>query len=158
MSNDSARLYFDKALWFILQAQDNDGLEQNDHSVADIVLKHPALNSMFFLHCLIYFTNCWTLGVPCDENGVFLALNTPLPPYTAWSPNDWSLYCNCINFETTNLLFRKNKMPHTKVNQLMEIWAASTLQVTGGESMDAPYNRADGILKTIDATSLGDVQ
>ncbi len=48
-------------------------------------------------------------------------------------------------------------MPQSKVKHLLEIWAASILQATQGESAAAPFDNHSDLFKIIDATPLGDV-
>lgn len=98
------------------------------------------------------------LGLSCREDGSPLPPGSPPHPYTTRSPDDWFPYHDRIGFETADLLFREAEMSRSKLNRLMEVWGASIHQAIDGASMSPPYTNSEDMLKTIDATLLGDVR
>ncbi len=92
---------------------------------------------------------------PCDKDGVFLADGSPPPPRES-VPGDWSPFDNRAQFEFADLIYRRNQMPMTQINDLLEIWAASMLYTNADALADSPFGDATQMLATIDAIRVGD--
>lgn len=97
------------------------------------------------------------LGTPCDEDGNDLPPGTPPPPPSPppVDENGDSLpyfpYRDCEEFKLANFLFKRNQMPGTEIDELMQIWV-NTLP----EGQDPPFADHKELYDTIDATILGD--
>ncbi|KLO17808.1 hypothetical protein SCHPADRAFT_913406 [Schizopora paradoxa] len=102
-------------------------------------------------------------ALPCDENGNFLPENAAPPPDDR-PQDDWSPFANRIQFEFADLIFRRNQMPRSQINDLLRIWSASMVRAVaqaGDEDFNAeadftPFNNVDGMLAAIDSVRLGD--
>ncbi|KAG2029454.1 hypothetical protein BDR03DRAFT_1018369 [Suillus americanus] len=91
----------------------------------------------------------------CDAEGVFLPPGTPPPPLTEKTPNDWTPYKSCVEFELADYPFTKNQTPAHSINHLLNIWAALLIQA-GTNATLFPDHR--NVYRTIDNTPLGDVK
>ncbi|KAL4079037.1 hypothetical protein J3A83DRAFT_4185155 [Scleroderma citrinum] len=69
-------------------------------------------------------------------------------------PDNWSLYCNWMEFELANFLFTHAEMPVKKINALLEIWAALMLEL-GGELL---FTNHTDLYHIIDSMCVGDVK
>ncbi|KAG1764199.1 hypothetical protein EDD22DRAFT_979086 [Suillus occidentalis] len=100
---------------------------------------------------------CWELkhGLIRDyhENGNFLNPGTPPPPYTTKSPDDWTPYCNRLEFEAAEFLYTKNQMSAHQIDKILYHWGI-TLAV---HHNNPPFADHKDLYDTIDATPLGDV-
>ncbi|KAG2095408.1 hypothetical protein BD769DRAFT_1631555 [Suillus cothurnatus] len=94
----------------------------------------------------------WAFSRICDENGNFLNPGTP-PPYTAKSPDDWTPYCNRLEFECADFIYTENQMSAGDINKILYLWGI-TLAVHHDNLPFADYR---DLYNTIDATPLGDV-
>lgn len=106
--------------------------------------------------------------MPCDEHGAFLPAGTPPPPI-AQNANNWAPFDNRCQFEFADLIYRRNQMPKTQINDLLDIWRASILSSRSEdqeESLEsesdsaganAPFRDTGHVLATIDAIEVGDV-
>jgi hypothetical protein len=65
----------------------------------------------------------------------------------------WEPYANGVQFKTADFLYRRAEMSAGNIDELLDIWAESTLE--RGE--DPPFQSHDHIYETIDATRHGDV-
>ncbi|KAL4066172.1 hypothetical protein J3A83DRAFT_4360405 [Scleroderma citrinum] len=90
------------------------------------------------------------LNDKCDVHDQFLPDNAPPSLGAQKSPNDWTPYCNQLDFELTEFLFAQAEMPAKKIDMLLEIWAASLLAL-GREPLYA--NHTD-LYHVIDSISL----
>ncbi|KIK76509.1 hypothetical protein PAXRUDRAFT_169715, partial [Paxillus rubicundulus Ve08.2h10] len=79
---------------------------------------------------------------------------SPPPPLHDWSDNDWTPYCNCLEFELANFLYMCNQMPEKQIDTLLNIWAASLMK----SGLDSLFVDHKDLYKTIDSTPLGDVK
>jgi len=102
---------------------------------------------------LSFSTNIFT-AQKCDAHGHFLPDGAPPPPRAMRPPNDWSPYRNRIEFEFANFIFTHAEMPAKKIDALLEIWAASLIEL-GGEP---PFANHTDLYNVIDSTSVGDVK
>ncbi|OCH89900.1 hypothetical protein OBBRIDRAFT_731772 [Obba rivulosa] len=93
-------------------------------------------------------------GCPCDADGNFLAPNAPLPDATPHcNPADaYAPYDSRAEFELADFFFRKEQMSAGRLNQLMELWAA-----TLPPDQDLPFANADDLYNSIDSIPFGDV-
>ncbi|KAG2059328.1 hypothetical protein BDR06DRAFT_1069299 [Suillus hirtellus] len=92
---------------------------------------------------------------PCDAEGVFLPPGTPLPPLTEKTPDDWTPYKSCVEFELADYLFTKNQTPTHSIDHLLNIWAASLIQAGSKATLFPDYH---DVYRTIDNTPLGNVK
>ncbi|KAF8801177.1 hypothetical protein BYT27DRAFT_7226944 [Phlegmacium glaucopus] len=90
-------------------------------------------------------------GLPCDAGGNFLPPGAPPPPWDHPPPNDYSPFKNRAAFELADLLFRKEQMSASNINELLQIWAA-----TLPEDEDPPFINKQDVYDTIDSIELGD--
>jgi hypothetical protein len=96
-------------------------------------------------------------GTPCGSNGEDLGPGVE-PPHAPQSnakvPNDdWSPFETRVEFEVADFLYRRNQMPATQIDHLMDVWAASL-----GEGESPPYSDHDGVYEAIDSIPLGDAR
>ena len=61
------------------------------------------------------------LGLPCDADGNFLPEHAPPPPWEARPPNDFATFNDSAAFELADLLFRRDQMSGTLINELLQI-------------------------------------
>jgi len=102
---------------------------------------------------LSFLTNIFT-AQKCDAYGHFLPDGVPPPPCALRPPNNWSPYCNRVEFEFANFIFTHAEMPAKKIDVLLEIWVASLIKL-GGEP---PFSNHTDLYNVIDSTSVGDVK
>ncbi|KAI6144097.1 hypothetical protein BKA82DRAFT_161301, partial [Pisolithus tinctorius] len=67
----------------------------------------------------------------CDSQGHFLTDDAPPPLHVQGLPDDWALYHSRIEFELAEFLFKCAEMPVNQIDTLLEIWAASLLELGG---------------------------
>ena len=97
------------------------------------------------------------LGTPCNKDGNDLPLGTPPPPVSPppvdenGEPQHFFPYRDREEFKLANFLFKRNQMPGTEIDELMQIWV-NTLP----EGQDPPFADHNELYNTIDATILGD--
>lgn len=92
-------------------------------------------------------------GAPCDKYGNNLAPDTPPPPcHEGKSPGDWTPYRNRTEYELADFLFRKTQMSATNIDELMDLWASTSLD--HGDC--PPFADHNDLYNTIDSTPLGD--
>ncbi|KIN97816.1 hypothetical protein M404DRAFT_39480, partial [Pisolithus tinctorius Marx 270] len=76
------------------------------------------------------------------------------PLHIQGSPDDWAPYHNRLEFELAEFLFKHAEMPANQIDTLLEIWAASLLEL-GGNPLFA--NHTD-LYRVIDSMSVGAVK
>jgi hypothetical protein len=97
------------------------------------------------------------LGTPCDEDGYDLPPGTPPPPPPPppldenGEPLLYFPYKDCREFLLANFLFKRNQMPGTEIDKLMQIISS---YLSAGE--DPPFADHGDLYNTIDASTLGD--
>ncbi len=101
----------------------------------------------------ILTTHLHHLGRPCDKDGFILPDGTPPPPFLHGPPDDFTPFDDCPSFELADLLYRRNQMPASQINDLLQIWCANACN--GSES--APFANANDLYHTIDATTISNV-
>ncbi len=93
---------------------------------------------------------------PCDKDGNFLPDGSPPPPKVA-RPGDWFPFDNRVQFEVADIIYRRNQMPKTQINDLLDIWASSMLYADSDKVADPPFANCKDMLSTIDKIRVGDV-
>ncbi|KAI5982896.1 hypothetical protein F5J12DRAFT_899934 [Pisolithus orientalis] len=90
----------------------------------------------------------------CDSQGHFLPDDALLLLCILGLLDDWAPYHNQLEFELAKFLFKHAEMPANQINMLLEIWAASLLEL-GGNPLFA--NHTD-LYHVIDSMSVGAVK
>jgi hypothetical protein len=114
---------------------------------------HPLINGTPFFSvafCCISFIVV-SAGLPCDSQGNFLPEGALPPPWDRPPTDDFSPFKNRAEFELADLLFRKDQMSASSINELLQIWAA-----TLPEDQDPPFVNQKHLYDTIDAIDVGD--
>ncbi|KAF8801773.1 hypothetical protein BYT27DRAFT_7226673 [Phlegmacium glaucopus] len=115
-----------------LQGQDH--LPNPEKAAKEKITYHPLIN-----------------GLPCDTQGNFLPEGAPPPPWEEHPDNNFATFNNSAAFELADLLFRRDQMSGTHINDLLQIWA-STLS----EDQDPPFLSKNEMYNIIDDLDLGD--
>ncbi|KAI0671174.1 hypothetical protein C8Q78DRAFT_1069813 [Trametes maxima] len=74
-------------------------------------------------------------------------------PRTHATSDDWSPFDNRVEFELAEFLFKKEQMPQSNINTLLDLWAADLLRY-GGRPPFADYV---DLYNTIDSINVGEV-
>jgi hypothetical protein len=61
--------------------------------------------------------------LPCNAEGKFLPEGAPPPPWEERADNDFGTFNDAAAFELADLLFRRDQMSGTHINDLFQIWA-----------------------------------
>ncbi|KAJ3473741.1 hypothetical protein NLI96_g12846 [Meripilus lineatus] len=93
-------------------------------------------------------------ALPCDEDGNFLADNTPPPPRSIRQPTDWSPFENRPAFEYAEYAFEKIHTSVSDLNTQLNLWAAYNLAKGHDDTMFSSHH---DVLTTIDEIPLGDL-
>ncbi|KIM59461.1 hypothetical protein SCLCIDRAFT_27289 [Scleroderma citrinum Foug A] len=109
--------------------------------------------SLLIHDCLNSLANIFTAR-KCDAHGHFLPDDAPPPPHSPKLPDDWSPYHNQLEFELAEFLFTHAEMPVKKIDALLEIWAASMLEL-GGEPLFSSHSE---LYHIIDSTCVSNVK
>jgi hypothetical protein len=97
------------------------------------------------------------IGTPCDADGNDLMPGTPPPPRPPppvnedGAPMPYFPYKDCEEYRLAHFLFKRNQMPGTEIDELMQIWSNSL-----PDDQDPPFANHDDLYNTIDATVVGD--
>lgn len=67
--------------------------------------------------------------------------------------NEWSSYGSRANFELADFLYRKVQMPQRRIDELMDIWAATLLEA--GVDRSPPFRDFKDLYSSIDAAMPG---
>ncbi|KAH9946456.1 hypothetical protein B0H21DRAFT_693696 [Amylocystis lapponica] len=89
---------------------------------------------------------------PCTQDGQYLPTDTPPPPRTAALSSDWTSFKNCVEFETSKFLYKREQMSKAHVNELMDLWATSMLPFGG----QPPFANSTDMYTVIDTIQHGD--
>ncbi|KAF8257336.1 hypothetical protein EI94DRAFT_1774510 [Lactarius quietus] len=95
--------------------------------------------------------------MPCNKTGEYLPQGTPPSPPPVWSPNDWALYHDHVDFELTEFLYTKVQMSGKSIDTLSQLWHASFINHGIHPNNINLFEWNDSLLATIDATPVGDV-
>ncbi|KAG1889253.1 hypothetical protein F4604DRAFT_1915123 [Suillus subluteus] len=93
------------------------------------------------------------LGRPCMADGEFLPHGAPPTPMPQKAPDDWSPYCNRIEFEVAEFTFKKCHMSAKNLDFLCDLMAATLVK----HHNVPPFTDHKDLHNVIDATQLGDV-
>ncbi|PBK58686.1 hypothetical protein ARMSODRAFT_991269 [Armillaria solidipes] len=104
-----------------------------DHEAPEHVEYHAAVN-----------------GKPCDSKGTILPDGTLPPLFIYGSLDDFTPFKDHTSFELADLLYRRNQMPATQLNDLLQIWSAHHVD-------SPPFVNSDDLYSSIDATTIGSV-
>ena len=124
---------------------------QDEQEASERVECHPFINGVLYLFIFTSVTY-FMIGLPCDKDGNYLPEGTPPPPWDYPASDDFFPYDDRASFELADLLYRRNQMPASQINDLLQIWAA-----TQHPDEELPFINKQHIYDTIDATILGDV-
>lgn len=120
---------------------------------------HPSLNGTCefrrFLELLLTFETPPLLTLVarrCNKDGEFLPDDAPPPPSHDRASTDFSPFESRIQFEVADFLYRRAQMSAKKINELMQLWAA-----TLDEDREPPFAGSAHLQETIDEIVNGDV-
>lgn len=85
---------------------------------------------------------------------MFLPPGTPPSPPVNRSDDDWMPFCDRVEFETAEFLFKDDQMSASKIDRLLNLWAATLAK----HSDRPPFADHRDLYRTIDSSSLGDVK
>ena len=91
-----------------------------------------------------------SLGIQRDASGKVLPDGSPSLAPSPPPNNDYSPYNDWLSFELADLLYRRNAMPGTQLNDLLQLWAAR-------HEGDAPFSNANDLYSVIEDTTVGNV-
>lgn len=95
-----------------------------------------------------------TSATPCDQDGEYLPPGTPPPTeHEDVRTDDWTPFNDRPSFQLAWFSYRKAELSGGDIDELMEIWAAHTVQNGGG---DAPFLNKSDMYATIDNIQKGD--
>ncbi|KAF9455822.1 hypothetical protein BDZ94DRAFT_1356091 [Collybia nuda] len=91
-------------------------------------------------------------GTPCDPDGNDLPFGTAPPNYTPpeLTSDNWDPFSTRVEFEVADFLYRRNQMPGTHIDDLLDLWAAS---LRDGD--EPPFANHNDLYSTIDAIRRG---
>ena len=90
-------------------------------------------------------------GEICDENGE--SLSSP-QPQEANDCADWGPFRNRLRFEVADLLFRRVQMSGSHIDEILQHWTASLLEID--HSASGPFRNHRDLYETIDHSMLVD--
>ena len=85
------------------------------------------------------------LGLPCDAQGNFLPEGALPPPWEERAIDGFDTFNDAAAFELADLLFRRDQMSGTNINDLLQIWARTLPQ-----DQDPPFVSKNEMYNTID--------
>ena len=88
--------------------------------------------------------------MPCDAQGNFLPEGAPPPPWEERANDDFGTFNDAAAFELADLLFRRDQMSGTHINDLLQIWARTLPQ-----DQDPPFASKNEMYNAIDNLDLG---
>ena len=88
--------------------------------------------------------------MPCDAQGNFLPEGAPPPPWEERADDDFGTFNDAAAFELADLLFRRDQMSGTHINNLLQIWARTLPQ-----DQDPPFTSKNEMYNAIDNLDLG---
>jgi hypothetical protein len=102
------------------------------------------------------------IGRPCDREGNDLFPGSPPPPPPPprvdddGEPSPYFPFDSCREYMLAHFLFKRNQMPGTDIDELMQIWAIINSDERDQER-DPPFSSREDLYGVIDATTLGEV-
>ena len=106
---------------------------------------------MILLPTSVYFSQN-DVGKICDKDGCEIPPNSPPPPVTQHSTDDWFPYKNHTHFELADFLYRHNQMSEGDTDFLLNL--VNALLSSHGDT--APFQNHSDMHTKIDATTLGE--
>ncbi|KAG2036220.1 hypothetical protein BDR03DRAFT_934555 [Suillus americanus] len=97
-------------------------------------------------------TEFW--ACPCDAHGTFLLPGSAPEPPPKKTPDDWTPFQNCTEFETAEFFFIENQTPATQINRLLDLWASTLTK----HNDRLPFADHCDLYKTIDNIPVSDVK
>lgn len=92
-------------------------------------------------------------GIPCDKHGNPIPTGSPPPPRESdKGPEEWTPFGSRPMFELADLLYTKSEMPAKQIDELLTIFAATS--VANGTT--PPFVNHKEMYDTIDDIPLGD--
>lgn len=67
---------------------------------------------------------------------------------------NWGPFCNRLRFEIADILFRRAQMSGSHIDEILQLWTASLLEIDPNAS--GPFRNHRDLYDTIDHSSLGD--
>lgn len=92
------------------------------------------------------------VGTPCDKDGNDLPAGSPPPPHSSLASDDYTPFSDRPEFELADFFFRKEKMSGGRLNELMQLWAA-----TLPPGYDPPFAGSSDLYNAIDSVGVGEV-
>lgn len=94
-------------------------------------------------------------GQPCDIDGTFIDSNSPprSAPSTSINQNTWAPFESQLQFEAADFVYRTSHLSHSKIDTLLDLWAASLLE--HGDT--PPFADHKHLFDTIDAIDFGNL-
>ena len=92
-------------------------------------------------------------GTPCDIHGHDLPPNTPPPRQPPRRADDYYPFEDRVQFELADFFFRKEEMSATKLDELMQLWAARS-----HPGDEPPFADHADMYNAIDAIPVGEVR
>lgn len=90
------------------------------------------------------------LGLPCDAQGNFLPEGAPPPPWEERANDNYATFKDSAAFELADLLFWRDQMSGTHINDLLQIWATTLSQ-----DQDPSFTSKNEMYNAIDNLDLG---
>ena len=112
---------------------------------------HPKLNGMILLPTSFYFSQNNVCKI-CDKDEHEIPPNSPPPPVTQYSTDNWFPYENHTQFELANFLYRCNQMSKGDTDFLLNL--VNALPSSHGDT--APFQNHSDMHTKIDVTTLGE--
>jgi hypothetical protein len=78
-------------------------------------------------------------------------------PLSEKSHDDWTPYCDRLEFELADYIFTKNQTTAAQIDHLLDLWAASLIWA-GADSSQVLFTDHCDVYRTIDNTPLGDIK
>jgi Plavaka transposase len=94
-------------------------------------------------------------GKICDKHGNNMPPDTPPPPRNGgYDSDNWTPYCNCIEFKCAEFLYTCEEMSAGNIDSLLRLWTVTLIPY----SADPPFTKHTQMYDTIDSMPLGNVQ
>ncbi|KAG2122710.1 hypothetical protein BD769DRAFT_1629193 [Suillus cothurnatus] len=136
----------------------SDGAGEENHSEIPRSAQSPIPAEFFGAGDRLYRNYHPSLtGRPCDPEGNFLLPGALPLPLSEKSADDWTPYCDRLEFELADYIFTRNQTPAAQINHLLDLWAASLIQA-GADTSQVLFTDHRDVYRTIDNTPLGDVK
>ncbi|KAG2140331.1 hypothetical protein BD769DRAFT_1384083 [Suillus cothurnatus] len=136
----------------------SDGAGEENHSEIPRSAQSPIPAEFFGAGDRLYRNYHPSLtGRPCDPEGNFLPPGALPLPLSEKSADDWTPYCDRLEFELADYIFTRNQTPAAQINHLLNLWAASLIRA-GADTSQVLFTDHRDVYRTIDNTPLGDVK